>query len=236
MPPKISKTQKLQQLSARQRQILEVIEECQKRNGYAPSVREIAQMVGLKSASTVKHHLDILEKQGLLAREVGKPRTLDVKLGASQKTSGLNHKTVPIRENAKIIALPVGADNGDTTIVPLVGRIAAGEPITAEQHIEEVFSLPTSLTGHGSVFMLQVQGDSMVEAAICDGDYVVVRSQADAASGEIVVAMIDGEATVKVLSRQNGHQWLLPKNSNYAPISGDKATILGKVVTVIRTL
>jgi SOS-response transcriptional repressor, LexA len=120
--------------------------------------------------------------------------------------------------------------------VPLVGRIAAGSPITAEQHVEDVFELPTSLTGRGDLFMLEVRGESMVDAGILDGDYVVVRAQATAEDGQVVAAMIDGEATVKVLSHTGGHVWLMPRNTDYSPIPGDEATVLGRVVTVIRSL
>ena len=126
--------------------------------------------------------------------------------------------------------------DSDSGAVPLVGRIAAGSPITAEQYVEDVFALPTRLTGRGDLFMLEVSGQSMVDAGILDGDYVVVRAQADAQSGDFVAAMIDGEATVKEFSRSGGHVWLLPHNEDYAPIPGDGATVLGKVVTVIRSL
>lgn len=140
---------------------------------------------------------------------------------------------------ARLPELP-GVGEGEAVAVPLVGRIAAGSPILAEQEIDDVLALPRRLTGGGELFMLEVHGDSMIEAAICDGDWVVVRSQPDADNGDIVAAMIqdlDGaSATVKVLSRRNGHQWLLPRNPNYAPIPGDEATIMGKVVTVLRAL
>lgn len=120
--------------------------------------------------------------------------------------------------------------------VPLVGKIAAGSPILAEQEVEEIFPLPRRLTGNGELFMLQVQGDSMIDAAICDGDWVVIRQQHVAENGEIVAAMIDGEATVKTFQKRDGHVWLLPQNTMYAPIPGDKSTILGKVVAVLRSL
>ena len=132
------------------------------------------------------------------------------------------------------IEIPVSHADQDTVPVPLVGQIAAGAPITAEQHVEDTFELPTSLTGQGNVFMLRVNGESMIDAGILDGDYVVVRSQPTAVDGQTVAAMIDGEATVKILSHADGHVWLLPKNESYSPIPGDEATILGLVVTVIR--
>lgn len=203
-------------LSARQREILRMVEASIEQNGYAPSVREIGEHVGLASPSTVKYHLDALVKKGYLQRLAGRPRTLDLRTAAAAS------KKVTTDE--------------ETNVVPLVGRIAAGAPILAEQAVEDYFSLPSRLTGRGQLFALEVHGDSMVEAAICDGDYVIVRSQPTAEEGEIVAAMIDDEATVKVLSHSDGHRWLLPRNSDYGPIQGDEAVILGKVVTVIRSI
>jgi repressor LexA len=126
--------------------------------------------------------------------------------------------------------------NDDVVNVPLVGRIAAGIPITAEQQVEDVLPLPRTLVGNGELFMLKVVGDSMIDAAICDGDWVVIRQQATANNGDIVAAMLDEEATVKVFKQRDGHTWLLPQNSAYEPILGDHATVLGKVVTVLRSL
>ena len=125
---------------------------------------------------------------------------------------------------------------GDAALVPLVGRIAAGVPITAEQQVEEIFPLPRQLVGKGELFMLKVSGESMIDAAICDGDWVVIRSQGTAENGEIVAAMLDDEATVKTFRRRDGHVWLLPRNSAFEPILGDDATILGKVVAVLRAV
>jgi repressor LexA len=126
--------------------------------------------------------------------------------------------------------------SADVSFVPLVGRIAAGAPITAEQQIEDRMALPRRLTGHGELFMLRVSGDSMIDAAICDGDWVVVRAQATAENGEIVAALLDDEATVKTFRQRDGHTWLLPQNSQYEPILGDHATVMGKVVSVLRSL
>ncbi|MSS83601.1 transcriptional repressor LexA [Actinomycetaceae bacterium WB03_NA08] len=217
-------------LSARQAQILDVVRESIANTGYPPSVREIGKKVGLASPSTVKHHLDALEKLGLLQRSPGLPRALDLRLSDSQEESS------PTPPTSKVVEIPAVVSEGDTSVAPLVGRIAAGSPITAEQSVEDYFSLPTRLTGRGELFVLEVHGDSMIDGAICDGDYVVVRAQAQANNGEIVAAMLDGEATVKVLSERDGHRWLLPMNENYAPIFGDEATILGKVVTLVRAL
>lgn len=217
-------------LTERQQQVLDVVRRSVSENGFPPSVREIGEAVGLKSPSTVKHHLDTLERRGLLQRHSGRPRALDLRNFSSSEESSLMPPTT------NVISIPAILSEGDTTVAPLVGRIAAGTPITAEQQVEDFFSLPTKITGGGELFVLEVHGDSMIEAAICDGDYVVVRAQPTAEEGRIVAAMIEDEATVKVLSHSQGHRWLLPCNENYAPIQGDRATLLGIVVTVIRSL
>jgi repressor LexA len=208
-------------LTQRQRRVLEVIRDSIDRRGYPPSVREIGEAVGLSSASSVAHQLTVLQKKGWLRRDPNRPRALDVRL--------------PGDAPAELVApaAPAGAEEGPApTYVPLVGRIAAGGPVLAEQAVEDVFPLPRELVGEGTLFMLKVAGDSMVEAAICDGDWVVVRQQPTAENGEIVAAMIDGEATVKTYKRRDGHVWLLPHNPAYEPIPGDEATILGRVVWV----
>ena len=214
--------------------LLRVINEKLSSNGFPPSVREIASAVGLASPSTVKHHLDALEAEGYLVREPGLPRALDLTQRAREEL-GITG-SAPVSSGVVRIEVPISHVEEEGTPIPLVGRIAAGAPITAEQHVEDVFRLPTSMTGHGDLFMLEVSGDSMVDAGIFDGDYVVIRSQNEARNGEYVAAMIDGEATVKELSVTGGHVWLLPHNRDYSPIPGDEATILGKVVTVIRSL
>ena len=225
-------------LTSRQREILLVIHEEVSAHGFPPSVREIAQRARLASPSTVKYHLDALERAGYLQRVPGLPRALELSVTAKQEL-GVDAPTTPAPQtvtNVVTIDLPAGHVDEDSSSIPLVGRIAAGAPITAEQYVEDVFELPTRLTGHGQMFMLEVSGESMVDAGILDGDFVVVRSQSNASQGEIVAAMIDGEATVKVFSKADGHIWLLPCNESYAPIPGDEATILGKVVTVLRSL
>ena len=211
-------------ISDRHRAILRVINEKLASSGFPPSVREIASAVGLASPSTVKHHLDALEADGYLVREPGLPRALDL-TDRARAELGITHSSSP-SEKVVRIEVPVSHVEEEGTAIPLVGRIAAGTPITAEQHVEDVFRLPTSMTGHGDLFMLEVSGESMV----------VIRSQNEARNGEFVAAMIDGEATVKELSVTGGHVWLLPHNTDYSPIPGDDATILGKVVTVIRSL
>ena len=199
-------------LSPRQSEILSVIQGSMKDHGYAPSMREIGAAVGLTSTASVKYQLEILEAKGFIRRDESKGRALEL---------------TPDEHGAPV---------DKTRLIPLVGRIAAGGPITAEQEIQESFPLPESIVGSGDLFMLQVVGESMIDAAICDGDYVVIRSQKDCNNGEIVAAMIDGEATVKVFSRKNGHIWLLPANENFAPIDGDTCEILGKVTAVLRSV
>lgn len=223
-------TMETSRITTRQSQILEVVQANIDRYGYPPSVREIGQMVGLASPSTVKHHLDTLEKMGLLERVAGRPRALRTQ--ATQDSAA----ALPQQQSTVSIEVPVVIAEGQTADIPLVGRIAAGAPITAEQNVEDVFSLPTRLTGSGNLFVLEVSGDSMIDAAICDGDFVVIRSQSTASNGEIVAAMLDGEATVKVWSMKDGSPWLLPRNQNYSPIPAEHAVILGRVVTVVRAL
>jgi repressor LexA len=211
-------------LTQRQRRVLEVIRDSIERRGYPPSVREIGEAVGLSSASSVAHQLSVLQKKGWLRRDPNRPRALDVRLPGDAPGAP-----------APTAVAPAGTEEAPApTYVPLVGRIAAGGPVLAEQAVEDVFPLPRELVGEGTLFMLKVTGDSMVEAAICDGDWVVVRQQPTAENGEIVAAMIDGEATVKTYKRRDGHVWLLPHNPAYEPIPGDDATVLGRVVTVLR--
>ena len=212
-------------LTQRQRRVLEVIRDSIERRGYPPSVREIGEAVGLSSASSVAHQLSVLQKKGWLRRDPNRPRALDVRLPGDSPHQASAPTEVGPGDDAQVPA---------PTYVPLVGRIAAGGPVLAEQAVEDVFPLPRELVGEGTLFMLKVVGDSMVEAAICDGDWVVVRQQPTAENGEIVAAMIDGEATVKTYKRRDGHVWLLPHNPAYEPIPGDDATVLGRVVSVLR--
>ena len=219
-------------LTKRQQEVLTTLYQLSQKLAYPPSVRELAGAMGLSSPSSVKHHLDVLTKKGYLRRAPNTPRALEfVKLPEGMETPQ------PATQPATVTTIPVGiADTAAETAVPLVGQIAAGTPITAEEMVEDTFALPRRFTGSGELFMLAVRGESMQDGGILDGDWVVVRHQSDARNGEIVAAMIDGEATVKEFSRADGHVWLLPHNDNYAPIPGDTATILGKVVTVIRSL
>ncbi len=205
-------------LTARQRRILDFIRTWVERHGYPPSVREIGEAVGLVSPSSVAYQLKELEKKGFLRRDPNRPRAVDVRSpGDIDDELSRSQRPTP-------------------AYVPMLGRIAAGGPILAEQSMEDVFPLPRELVGEGEVFMLQVKGDSMLDAAICDGDWVVVRQQPTADSGEIVAAMLDGEATVKTYRRRDGHVWLMPHNPAFDPIPGDDATIMGRVVAVLRRI
>ena len=229
-------TEAVDGLDRRARAVYEAVREAVATHGYPPSLREIGEQVGLTSPSSVKHQLDKLERLGLVRRDPKRPRAMEV-VDAGSGMSPPSHTGRPVPSELPRLA---GIEDGDAVAVPLVGRIAAGTPILAEQDVTDVMALPRRLTGEGELFMLEVHGDSMIEAAICDGDWVVVRSQPDATNGEIVAAMVEdvdgASATVKVLSRRDGHQWLLPRNSSYARIDGDHATIMGKVVTVLRSL
>jgi repressor LexA len=211
-------------LTQRQRTILDVIRASVTTRGYPPSIREIGDAVGLTSTSSVAHQLRTLEKKGYLRRDPNRPRAVDVR-GADEVTAA------PVTTDvAGSDALP------EPTFVPVLGRIAAGGPILAEEAVEDVFPLPRELVGEGSLFLLKVIGESMVDAAICDGDWVVVRQQNTADNGDIVAAMIDGEATVKTFKRTSNQVWLMPHNPAFDPIPGNEAAILGKVVTVIRKI
>ena len=218
-------------LTWRQRKVLQVIRDSVQKRGYPPSMREIGEAVGLTSTSSVSYQLSTLQKKGYLHRDVGRPRTVEVRLPghpAIRPEQGKDGEAeVPLSDGLDI-------PSQEATYVPLVGRIAAGIPILAEEQVEDVFPLPRQLVGDGTLFLLKVAGDSMINAAIADGDWVVVRQQEDAENGEIVAAMVEGEATVKTLKRSDGHVWLMPHNPAYTPILGDDATILGKVVAVLR--
>jgi len=204
------------ELTTRQVSILDFIKTASESQGYAPSMREIGEAAGLNSPASVKYQLDILEEKGFIRRDADRGRAMEVVLPDSMTGAG--------------------AHTDKTRFIPLVGSIAAGVPITADQQVEETLPLPESLVGKGELFMLKVKGESMINAAICDGDYVVIRQQKDANNGDIVAAMIDGEATVKTFSRKGGHIWLLPANDDFAPIDGDQCEVLGIVTAVLRSL
>ena len=221
-------------LTWRQRKVLQVIRESVQQRGYPPSMREIGEAVGLTSTSSVSYQLSTLQKKGYLHRDVGRPRTVEVRLPGHPAVRPEPSREAS-RDEEEAGEIPgIDIPSQEAAYVPLVGRIAAGGPILAEQAIEDVFPLPRQLVGEGNLFLLKVAGDSMMNAAITDGDWVVVRQQETAENGEIVAAMLDGEATVKTFKRSDGHVWLIPHNPAYTPILGDEATILGRVVAVLR--
>ena len=220
-------------LDKRARAVYEAVRAAIATHGYPPSLREIGEQVGLTSPSSVKHQLDKLERLGLVRRDPHRPRAMEV---VSADSGPGDRAAAPGGAHVSSLDSPSVPDveDGDAVAVPLVGRIAAGAPILAEQEVTDVMALPRRLTGEGELFMLEVHGDSMIEAAICDGDWVVVRQQASADNGDIVAALLDDEATVKTLSRRGGKAWLMPHNAAYSPIDGTAARIMGKVVAVMR--
>ena len=228
-------------LTARQRRILEVIRNSIDRRGYPPAVREIGEAVGLNSPSSVAHQLTQLERKGYIRRDPMRPRALEVVDPNAPDLGGYrghdpHSRPAVTGADPDAVADDTGMrdDRPEATYVPVLGQIAAGVPITAEEVVEDVFPLPRQIVGEGSLFLLKVQGDSMVDAAICDGDWVVVRQQPSADNGDIVAAMLDNEATVKTFKRRDGKVWLMPHNRDFEPIDGDHATILGKITAVLR--
>lgn len=206
-------------ITKRQQQIYDYIRSYQEEKGYPPSVREMAAAVGLSSPSTVHAHLNALEERGLIKRDRTKPRAIEV-----FNEDGSSAKQAPAGETL---------DRGSITL-PLVGRVAAGMPILAEQNIEDTFTVPTEIATDASSFILEVHGESMINVGIYNGDYIIVREQHSATNGEIIVAMIDGEATVKTFYKEQGRVRLQPENDTMEPIYADNPTILGKVVALMR--
>ncbi len=227
-------------LTPRQRRVLEVIRDSVDRRGYPPSMREIGEAVGLTSSSSVSHQLATLERKGFLRRDPNRPRAIEVRSPDAQAghRAGSQAGRGAAYDGAGGSVHDLETGSGDArpaaAYIPVVGKIAAGGPILAEEAIEDVFPLPKQVVGEGTLFLLKVQGDSMVDAAICDGDWVVVRQQQVADNGDIVAAMLDGEATVKTFKRRDGHVWLMPHNPTFEPIPGDEATVLGRVTAVLR--
>ena len=225
-------------LTVRQRLILTMIRDAVTDRGYPPTIREIGEAVGLASPSSVSHQLRALEAKGFLTRDPNRPRALVVNLPHSESDAApasTHTAAAPTRMQAETVTDHVDPDLVSRSVnVPVVGRIAAGGPILAEERVESVFPLPRELVGEGTLFLLEVRGDSMIDAAICDGDYVVVRQQSDASNGDIVAALLEDEATVKTFKRGADGVWLLPHNPAYSPIDGTHATILGKVTAVLR--
>jgi repressor LexA len=213
-------------LTARQQKILQAIRNFAQRRGYAPTLHQIGEATGLASRSSVSYQLSILQRKGYLRRIAGRPRTIELRLPGQP--------TVRLEVEDLAGAVDIPSQDPASVPVPLYGQIAASPPNLAEQDIGDTWELPKELVGDGTLFRLRVRGDSMINAAIADGDIVVVRQQPQAENGDIVAALIEGEATVKTLQRANGQVWLMPHNPAYPPIPGTKATILGKVVTVLR--
>jgi repressor LexA len=217
-------------LTPRQQRILNVIRDSLENRGYPPSMREIGDLVGLTSSSSVSHQLKVLEQKGFMKRDPNRPRAIEVFLPEVMAA----RRSISAADETSFDETGIGDAMPAATYVPVVGRIAAGGPILAEERVEDIFPLPKQLVGDGTLFLLEVSGDSMVDAAICDGDYVVIRQQPTANNGEFVAAMIDGEATVKTFQKKEGQVWLLPHNEAYDPIDGNNASILGIVTAVLR--
>ena len=212
-------------LGKRQLAIYDFIRTYSTEHGYPPSVREIGAAVGLASPSTVHMHLKVLEEHGLIRRDSKKPRTIEVvDKQASSADDQVPQASVSQDVDRNLISLP------------LVGRVAAGTPILAEQNVEETLTLPTSIVGDESSFILRVRGESMINAGIFDGDYIVVKEQRDAHNGEIVVALIDDSATVKTFYRERDRVRLQPENDSMDPIYVDDPVILGRVTALIRSI
>ncbi len=208
------------ELSEIQRQILSAIQTYRAEKGYNPTMREVGAAVGLSSTSSVSYQLSQLRELGYLAKADSGQRAMDVLKDEKGHAPRDEAETLP--------------DN--VVRIPRVGRIAAGGPILAEQNIEDYLTLPRDLVGFGNLFMLKIVGDSMIDAGIHDGDWVVVREQNTADNGDIVAALLEDSATVKVLNVTPGQVWLMPRNSNHTPIDGNSAIIMGKVVSVIRAI
>jgi repressor LexA len=211
-------------LTERQRKVLDCVHQSMESRGYPPTQREIASAVGLKSVSTVGYQLDVLEKKGYLARDARMPRTVVEKsrLGVVREIS--------------VSSRPMIAGSQNLVSVPLFERIAAGNPVIANPYSEGFMHLPREKVGSGELFAVRVTGDSMINASIFDGDYVVVRRQDDAVKGDIVAALIEEEVTIKTFQRVNGHVWLMPQNPSYEPIPGDGCRLMGKVVATVHSI
>jgi len=219
-------------LTPRQQRVLTHIKDSIELRGYPPSMREIGEAVGLTSTSSVSHQLRVLQEKGFLKRDPNRPRALEVFLPEVMAA----RRSISSAEESSVDETGIGDLSQAPTQVPLVGRIAAGGPILAEERVEDVFALPRQLVGDGQLFLLEVSGESMIDAAICHGDYVVIKQTPVAENGQVVAAMIDGEATVKTFQRKDGQVWLMPHNAAFDPIDGTHATILGKVTAVLRKM
>lgn len=219
-------------LTPRQRHILQVIKDAVETRGYPPSIREMCDRVGLASSSSVSHQLKVLENKGFLRRDPNRPRALEVLLPEAATTAPTSDRAAA--PASSVDETGIGDAFPEAVKVPVLGRIAAGGPILAEERVEDVFPLPRQLVGEGNLFLLEVSGDSMIDAAICHGDWVVIRQQPTADNGDMVAALLDNEATVKTFKKTGSQVWLMPHNPAYDPIDGNEAAILGKVVAVLR--
>lgn len=214
-----------EKITKRQQQAFDFICTFTAAHGYPPSVREIGSAIGLSSPSTVHSHLHKLEEAGYIKRDPNKPRTIEICEDAKTRAKQ-SPKLVEVKQDV----------NTNTVTLPLVGRVAAGLPILAEQNVEEVMTLPTNVVGDSSSFILRVRGESMINAGIFDGDYIVVREQHDAHNGEIVVALIEDSATVKTFYREKDRIRLQPENDTMEPIYAINPTILGRVTGLFRSM
>ena len=212
-------------ISKRQQQAYDFICAFTKDHGYPPSVREIGNAIGLSSPSTVHSHLHKLEDAGYIRRDPNKPRTIEITGPGAMEQEPASNQLATVSQDL----------DANTVTLPLVGRVAAGVPILAEQNVEEALTLPTSVVGDSSSFILRVRGESMINAGIFDGDYIVVKEQHDAHNGEIVVALIDDSATVKTFYRERNRIRLQPENDTMEPIYADNPTILGRVTALVRS-
>ena len=222
-------------LTWRQRKVLRAIRESVQKRGYPPSMREIGEAVGLTTTSSVSYQLSILQRKGYLHRDVGRARTMELRLPGHPPVRPEEAVAGSTRDEAEPANFPgIDIPSQQAAYVPLIGRIATDGPILAEQYVEDVFPLPRQLVGEGMLFLLKVIGDSMIDAAIADGDWIVVRQQEDVRNGDVVAAVLDGQATVKTFKRSDGHAWLIPNHPACTPILADQASILGRVVAVLR--
>ena len=231
MPPK--NKDRLHELTERQRRILDVISDAILLRGYPPTIREIGDAVGLNSTSSVAYQLKELEKKGFLRRDPHKPRAVNVresKKSTTAEPAAVAPQVDPSEPDQPIEEFP------EPVFVPIVGQIAAGNPILAEQHVEGHMALPAEITGDGQLYLLRVVGDSMIDAGILDGDWVVVKHQQVVNQGDFVAALFDDEATVKEWHESKTGKWLLPHNRSFEPLPAEHARILGRVVSVFRSL
>ncbi|MEN9736842.1 MAG: transcriptional repressor LexA [Actinomycetota bacterium] len=215
-----------EKLTVRQQAVLDAIRELRAAKDLPPTLREIAEAVGLKSVASAKYQIDQLKAMGYLEQRDNISRGISLNAQGSSATAD---SEAPATSSNNVVA-------GNFKSYPLLGKIAAGVPLLAQENIDDHITLPESLVGKGDIFLLKVKGESMIDAAIMDGDIIAVRQQATADNNDIVAALVDDSATVKVFKQADGHTWLLPRNSAFEPILGDHAQIMGKVTAVLRSI